>query len=60
MSDQLNQLLWRKIPHVVVTSATLRSLNSYSRLQELTGLSEHSDDRFITLDSPLIMLIKEN
>ncbi|WP_277850418.1 ATP-dependent DNA helicase DinG [Moellerella wisconsensis] len=52
VSDQLNQLLWRKIPHVVVTSATLRSLNSYSRLQELTGLSEHSDDRFITLDSP--------
>lgn len=37
---------------MVITSATLRSLNSFSRIQELTGLSEHFDDRFITLSSP--------
>ncbi|MEQ4923806.1 ATP-dependent DNA helicase DinG [Proteus hauseri] len=52
VSEQLIQLLWRNIPHVVVTSATLRSLNSFSRIQELTGLSEQFDDRFITLSSP--------
>ncbi|MDE9571776.1 ATP-dependent DNA helicase DinG, partial [Xenorhabdus bovienii] len=40
------------IPHVVVTSATLRSLNSFSRIQELTGLSENHDDRFVALSSP--------
>ena len=50
VSEQLNQLLWRNIPHIVITSATLRSLNSFSRLQELTGLS--TDDRFVALDSP--------
>jgi Rad3-related DNA helicase len=33
VSDQLEKLLWRSVPHVVVTSATLRSLNSFSRLQ---------------------------
>ncbi|MBC8951839.1 ATP-dependent DNA helicase DinG [Xenorhabdus sp. PB62.4] len=52
VSEQLTQLLWRNIPHVVVTSATLRSLNSFSRIQELTGLHENYDDRFITLSSP--------
>ena len=52
VSEQLTQLLWKNIPHVVITSATLRSLNSLSRIQELTGLSEHFDDRFITLSSP--------
>mgnify|MGYP002182696217 FL=1 len=52
VSEQLTQLLWKNIPHVVITSATLRSLNSFSRIQELTGLSEHFDDRFITLSSP--------
>lgn len=54
VSEQLSQLLWRNIPHVVITSATLKSLNSFSRIQELTGLSEHFDDRFITLSSPFI------
>lgn len=52
VNEQLTQLLWKNIPHVVITSATLRSLNSFSRIQELTGLSEHFDDRFITLSSP--------
>ncbi|MDF7269159.1 ATP-dependent DNA helicase DinG [Proteus mirabilis] len=52
VSEQLTQLLWKNIPHVVITSATLRSLNSFSCIQELTGLSEHFDDRFITLSSP--------
>lgn len=52
VSEQLTQLLWKNIPHVVITSATLRSLNSFSRIQEFTGLSEHFDDRFITLSSP--------
>lgn len=52
VSEQLTQLLWKNIPHVVITSATLRSLNSFSRIQELTGLSEYFDDRFITLSSP--------
>ncbi|QTL38822.1 ATP-dependent DNA helicase DinG [Xenorhabdus budapestensis] len=52
VSEQLTQLLWRNIPHVVVTSATLCSLNSFSRIQELTGLHENHDDRFITLSSP--------
>ena len=52
VSEQLQHLLWRNIPHIVVTSATLRSLNSYSRFTELTGLSEKSDDRFVTLSSP--------
>ena len=52
VSDQLEKLLWRKIPHVVVTSATLRSLSSFSRLQEMSGLSEKAGDRFVALDSP--------
>ncbi len=52
VSEQLTQLLWRNIPHIVVTSATLRSLNSFSRIQELTGLHENYDDRFVTLSSP--------
>ncbi|MGG4608629.1 ATP-dependent DNA helicase DinG [Providencia sp. Me31A] len=52
VSEQLQHLLWRNVPHIVITSATLRSLNSYSRFMELTGLSEKSDDRFVTLDSP--------
>ncbi|WP_426816693.1 ATP-dependent DNA helicase DinG [Winslowiella sp. 2C04] len=52
VSDQLEKLLWRKVPHVVVTSATLRSLSSFNRLQEMSGLSEKADDRFVALDSP--------
>ncbi|WP_058913891.1 ATP-dependent DNA helicase DinG [Entomohabitans teleogrylli] len=52
VSDQLEKLLWRTVPHVVVTSATLRSLNRFDRLQELTGLREKAGDRFVTLDSP--------
>ncbi|KEA51819.1 ATP-dependent DNA helicase DinG [Mangrovibacter sp. MFB070] len=52
VSDQLERLLWRQIPHIVVTSATLRSLNSYTRIQELTGLHEKRGDTFVTLDSP--------
>ncbi|MCW0352959.1 ATP-dependent DNA helicase DinG [Pantoea ananatis] len=50
--DQLEKMLWRKIPHVVVTSATLRSLNSFSRLQEMSGLNEKAGDRFVALASP--------
>lgn len=50
--DQLDRLLWRNVSHVVITSATLRSLNSFARMQELSGLSEEDGDRFITLDSP--------
>lgn len=50
--DQLERLLWRNVSHVVLTSATLRSLNSYNRLKELSGLDEEEGDRFITLDSP--------
>ncbi|TCL03877.1 ATP-dependent DNA helicase DinG [Sodalis ligni] len=52
VSDQLEKLLWSKIPHAVVTSATLRSLNSFDRLQELSGLQERAGDRFVTLASP--------
>jgi len=52
VSDQLEKLLWRSVPHVVVTSATLRSLNSFSRLQEMSGLKEKAGDRFVALDSP--------
>jgi len=52
VSEQLEKLLWRKIPHVVLTSATLRSLNSFQRLQEMAGLSEKPGDRFVALDSP--------
>lgn len=52
VSDQLEKLLWRKIPHVVLTSATLRSLSSFQRLQEMSGLSEKVGDRFVALDSP--------
>ncbi|EPL9570397.1 ATP-dependent DNA helicase DinG [Providencia rettgeri] len=52
VSEQLQHLLWRNVPHIVITSATLRSLNSYSRFMELTGLSEKSDDHFVTLSSP--------
>ncbi len=51
VSDQLEKLLWRKVPHVVVTSATLRSLNSFA-LQEMSGLNEKAGDRFVALDSP--------
>jgi ATP-dependent DNA helicase DinG len=52
VSDQLEKLLWRKIPHVVLTSATLRSLSSFQRLQEMSGLTEKVGDRFVALDSP--------
>lgn len=52
VSDQLEKLLWRKVPHVVMTSATLRSLNSFARLQEMTGLNEREGDRFQMLTSP--------
>ncbi|WP_312455635.1 ATP-dependent DNA helicase DinG [Pseudescherichia sp.] len=52
VSDQLEKLLWRSVPHIVVTSATLRSLNSFSRLQEMSGLKEKAGDRFVRLDSP--------
>ncbi|WP_313124993.1 ATP-dependent DNA helicase DinG [Pseudescherichia sp.] len=52
VSDQLEKLLWRSVPHIVVTSATLRSLNSFSRLQEMSGLKEKAGDRFVTLNSP--------
>ncbi|MCX8957307.1 ATP-dependent DNA helicase DinG [Erwinia psidii] len=52
VSEQLEKLLWRKIPHVVLTSATLRSLRSFQRLQEMSGLSEKEGDRFVALDSP--------
>lgn len=55
VSDQLERLLWRSVPHIIVTSATLRSLNSFSRLQEMSGLKEKAGDRFVALDSPLIM-----
>ncbi|RLM25781.1 ATP-dependent DNA helicase DinG [Brenneria alni] len=50
--DQLEKLLWNNVPHVVVTSATLRSLNSFSRLQELSGLNEKAGDHFLALNSP--------
>lgn len=52
VSDQLEKLVWRNVPHVIVTSATLRSLNKFDRLQEMSGLSEKAGDRFIALDSP--------
>ena len=52
VSDQLERLLWRSVPHIVITSATLRSLNSFSRLQEMSGLKEKAGDRFVSLDSP--------
>jgi len=52
VSDQLEKLLWRKVPHVILTSATLRSLNSFRRLSEMSGLNEAAGDRFIALDSP--------
>lgn len=52
VSDQLEKLLWRSVPHIVVTSATLRSLNSFSRLQEMSGLKDKAGDRFVALDSP--------
>ncbi|AOV97406.1 ATP-dependent DNA helicase DinG [Edwardsiella hoshinae] len=50
--DQLDRLLWRRIPHAVVTSATLRSLNRFDRLSELSGLNAEAGDRFVVLDSP--------
>ncbi|CCJ74629.1 ATP-dependent helicase DinG/Rad3 [Cronobacter condimenti 1330] len=52
VSDQLEKLIWRQVPHVVVTSATLRSLNSFARLQEMSGLRDKAGDRFVSLDSP--------
>ncbi|BAE74191.1 putative ATP-dependent helicase [Sodalis glossinidius str. 'morsitans'] len=52
VSDQLEKLLWSRIPHVVITSATLRSLASFARIQELSGLHERNGDRFVTLASP--------
>lgn len=52
VSEQLKKLLWRKVPHEVITSATLRSLNSFARLQEMSSLNEQAGDRFMTLASP--------
>lgn len=51
VNEQLNQLLWQNIPHIIVTSATLRSLDSYARFTELTGLNEREDDRFVSLEA---------
>ncbi|ARD40794.1 ATP-dependent DNA helicase DinG [Edwardsiella ictaluri] len=50
--DQLERLLWRRIPHAVITSATLRSLNRFDRISELSGLNSQAGDRFVVLDSP--------
>ncbi|MGV3346313.1 ATP-dependent DNA helicase DinG [Enterobacteriaceae bacterium LUAb1] len=58
VNEQLEKLLWKSIPHVVITSATLRSLNSFQRLQEMSGLSEKASDRFIALDSPFSHLLQ--
>lgn len=52
VSSQLENILWSKVPHTILTSATLQSLNSFSRFQELSGLSEKSTDKFISLQSP--------
>ncbi len=52
VSSQLENILWSKVAHSVLTSATLRSLNSFARLQELTGLNEQATDKFISLASP--------
>lgn len=52
VSEQLEAILWKKVAHIVVTSATLQSLNSFQRFQELSGLSQLKDDRFVALDSP--------
>ncbi len=46
------RLLWRSIPHIIVTSATLRSLNSFSRLQGDEWSGKKAGDRFVALDSP--------
>ncbi|TKI07554.1 ATP-dependent DNA helicase DinG [Martelella alba] len=50
--EQLERLLWSRVPHTVVTSATLRSLNSFDRLRELSGLDDRAGDRFVALASP--------
>lgn len=60
VSEQLQQLLWRNVPHIVVTSATLRSLNSYARFQELSGLSEKVMIVLSLYRLLLIMLNREN
>ncbi|MBT0722105.1 ATP-dependent DNA helicase DinG [Rosenbergiella collisarenosi] len=52
VSAQLENILWSKVPHTILTSATLRSLNTFSRFQELSGLSEKATDRFVCLESP--------
>lgn len=52
VSEQLEKLLWRKVPYVLITSATLRSLNSFERLQEMSNLNEQAGNRFMTLASP--------
>ncbi len=51
VSDQLERLLWRSVPHIVVTSATLRSLNSFAPAGDERSEGE-SGDRFVALDSP--------
>lgn len=52
VSTQLENILWSKVPHTILTSATLRSLNTFNRFQELSGLSEKATDRFVCLESP--------
>ncbi|MBT0726999.1 ATP-dependent DNA helicase DinG [Rosenbergiella australiborealis] len=52
VSTQLENILWSKVPHTILTSATLRSLNTFNRFQELSGLNEKATDRFVCLDSP--------
>ena len=39
VSEQLTQLLWKNIPHVVITSAYITFIKQFSRIQELTGPS---------------------
>ncbi len=51
VSDQLERLLWRSVPHMSHHSATLRFTGQLSRLQEMSGLKK-AGDRFVALDSP--------
>ncbi|MFC0180571.1 ATP-dependent DNA helicase DinG [Thorsellia kenyensis] len=52
VSDQLSSIIWDRIPHAVITSATLRSLNSFHRIEDQTGLNPEAKDQFIALSSP--------
>ncbi len=51
VSEQLNNIIWSEAAGIVLTSATLTSLNSFDRLNQQLGLSR-KENKYLRLSSP--------